>query len=110
MNPIVKRLKEQGHDVSWYEAKAPRAKDHIADAQGCNLISRYLLEGDFAYTVNHDGTPYMKYKQLKAPSDKQYYCAGCKTKFDTWADIQEHIKAKREKQDGENKDTQQING
>lgn len=92
VNSIIEELREQGHDVSWYDNAAPKHELPQEQPKQCSILTRYLLEKDTAYTVNHDGSKYLDYKKLSKPVNRvTYYCSACRVKFDSFDKLNTHV-------------------
>jgi hypothetical protein len=77
---VIQKLREDGHDVSWYTAH--KKTDRPMEAEKCGYFTVYLLEGDWAYTVDAEGNKYLEYRKLpKAEIKPCYYCSACKERI-----------------------------
>jgi hypothetical protein len=78
---VIEKLRAEGHRTDWYQPTTSAVEAPKAD--GCGYFTICYLEGQTAYTINHDGSKYREYRALKKPVEPCWYCAGCKTRFAT---------------------------
>jgi hypothetical protein len=77
---VIEKLREDGQDVSWY-AKYKQT-DRLMEAEKCGYFTVYLLEGDWAYTIDSTGEKYLEYRKLTKPEPKPcYFCSACKERI-----------------------------
>lgn len=85
---VIDRLREDGHDTTWYRK---HAEDRPMTTDTCGYFTIYLLEGEWAYTIDSRGEKYQQYRKLKTPeAESTYYCSGCKTRYAEWDKANEH--------------------
>lgn len=86
---VIEKLRSDGFDVDWYKPAIQSVEAPAADK--CGYFTIYYLEGQTAYTIDHDGSKYRDYRTLNKPVEHPcWYCSGCKTRFTTAADALAH--------------------
>jgi hypothetical protein len=88
---VIDKLAADGYDVEWfgmYRVNKPLEETEISS---CGYFTIYYLEGNTAYTVDHQGDKYLDYRALKkSVTTPCWYCGGCKTRFAELGDALAH--------------------
>jgi hypothetical protein len=85
---VITKLREDGHDVSWWEKRAKKPAPPAPEK--CGYFTMYILEGEAAYTLKSDGEKYEGVRKIKPEETPCWYCAGCKARFYEKSDAMKH--------------------
>src|SRR5262245_54550331 len=85
---VLTKLRERGHDVSWYARYKPEGKPTAPTK--CGYFTVYLLENEWAWTIDDNGNKYKQYRKLRQPVPAPIYgCSVCSARMD-WPAAKEH--------------------
>lgn len=92
---VLQQLRSDGYDTTWYTKATDRPEAKVKPQDKCGYFTVFYLEADTAYTINNDGSKYLKYRTLRRSEAKPcWYCEACKTRFDEWDQANEHRNGK----------------
>lgn len=88
----IAALREAGANTAWYDrGSSVRLTAPMETAAVCSWFTIYLLDGDYAWTKNQDGSKYQQWRRLKAAVTKPvYYCASCRQRWSKYDEAVSH--------------------